>query len=178
MQRLLLFIIFLRSLPFLFIFWHPHIVLWQFRSPTSMWSFGICSMSLFKFLSLMGLCGGMYIEQIFISLWSIALTAIAWRSVSMLIWCWGMPFLIRIEIPPQAWFPSLCDDSVRSFWCGVGCYLWGNFLVDIILGLYSFMSCRSFSQLALIPLQFHCMRVVFWFLCSIMGLFYFSLFLF
>ena len=40
--------------------------------------------------------------EMFIGLCSVALTAIAWSSVKILIWCWGMSFLVRIETPPEA----------------------------------------------------------------------------
>ena len=44
--------------------------------------------------------------QMFIGLWRVALTSIAWILVSMLIWCWGWSFLTRTKTPPEALSPS------------------------------------------------------------------------
>ena len=76
----------------------------------------------------------------------------------MLICCWGMSFLIRIETPPEALCPSL-----YRWLYDRKCFMFNWFLTlgsvsgrHTTLGLYLFKSGSSSSLLALIPLQIHC----------------------
>ena len=125
-------------MPFLLVFWHPHTVLWPFRSPSNL---GICSISLFMLVSLMGSCGGMEMCQMSIALCRVALTMIAWSLVSMWICCWGMSFLTRIETPSETLFPfSFSDCTTSSVW------IW---LYSIILDYYDGLELLFFLFLVL-----------------------------
>ena len=61
----------------------------------------------------MGLWGGIFNEQIVTVLCRVAETAIACKWVLMLILFWGISFLIRIDIPPEA----LCPVSIMYSYC-------------------------------------------------------------
>ena len=69
----------------------------------------------------------------FIGLCRIALAAIAWSSVSLLIWFWGMSFLSRIETPPKAVSVFLkiivhcVDFEFNCIWFFQKCFLKENY---------------------------------------------------
>ena len=55
----------------------------------------------------------MSLEQMFIGMFRVALTADAWNSVSLSIWSWGISFQIRIETPPNI---ILCQGVNTAAW--------------------------------------------------------------